>query len=76
MAQGKNDKHQRKGQKKKVIDPLTRKEWFELRAPAPFAAKSFGYTCANKSAGQSISLVIFRESRRQYYGQSCYSDPS
>lgn len=41
----------KKGIKKRIIDPLTRKEWFQLRAPVPFKAESFGYTCANKSAG-------------------------
>ena len=38
MAQGKNKKNYRKGQKKKIIDPLSKKEWFQLRAPAPFQA--------------------------------------
>ena len=47
----KQTKGGKKGIKKRVIDPLTRKEWFHLRAPVPFKAESFGYTCANKSAG-------------------------
>ena len=38
MAQGKNKKNYKKGQKKKIIDPLSKKEWFQLRAPAPFQA--------------------------------------
>jgi small subunit ribosomal protein S3Ae len=37
MAQGKSKKiYGKKGQKKKVVDSLSRKEWFELKAPAPF----------------------------------------
>lgn len=39
MAQGKNKKNYgKKGQKKKVVDPMSRKEWFQLKAPAPFQA--------------------------------------
>ena len=53
MAQGKNKKDYNKGQKKKVIDPLSKKEWFQLRAPAPFQAESFGGTCANRTQGVS-----------------------
>lgn len=54
MAQGKSKKqYGKKGQKKKVVDPLSRKEWFELKAPAPFQSESFGYTCANRTQGLS-----------------------
>ena len=52
MAQGKSKKNYgKKGQKKKVVDSLSRKEWFELKAPAPFQSESFGYTCANRTQG-------------------------
>jgi small subunit ribosomal protein S3Ae len=52
MAQGKNKKNfGKKGMKKKVVDPLSRKEWFELKAPAPFQSESFGFTCANRTQG-------------------------
>lgn len=65
MAQGKNKKNfGKKGAKKKTVDPLSRKEWFELKAPAPFQAASFGFTCANRTQGLSKALLIFRESRR------------
>lgn len=63
MAQGKNKKNYgKKGQKKKVVDSLSRKEWFELKAPAPFQAESFGYTCANRTQGLSILSHNLRES--------------
>lgn len=56
MAQGKSKKtYGKKGQKKKVIDALSRKEWFELKAPAPFQSESFGFTCANRTQGLSKS---------------------
>lgn len=54
MAQGKSKKsYGKKGQKKKVVDSLSRKEWFELKAPAPFQSESFGFTCANRTQGLS-----------------------
>ena len=62
MAQGKNKKNfGKKGQKKKQVDPMSRKEWFELRAPAPFQAEQFGYTCANRTMGLSNYLAYFRK---------------
>lgn len=62
MAQGKNKKNYgKKGQKKKVIDPLSRKEWYQLRAPAPFQAGGFGYTCANRTMGLSNSFNLFQK---------------
>ena len=62
MAQGKNKKNYKKGQKKKVVDPLSRKEWYQLKAPAPFQAESFGWTCANRTMGLSKICFYFRKS--------------
>lgn len=64
MAQGKSKKNYgKKGQKKKVVDALSRKEWFELKAPAPFQSESFGYTCANRTQGLSTSPSIQKKSK-------------
>ena len=62
MAVGKSKKTYKKGQKKKVVDPLSKKEWFQLRAPAPFQAESFGWTCANRTQGLSNISLHFRKS--------------
>jgi len=71
MAQGKSKKNYgKKGQKKKVVDSLSRKEWFELKAPAPFQSESFGFTCANRTQGLSKTYSYIIESRRQHQGQS------
>lgn len=64
MAQGKSKKqYGKKGQKKKVVDPLSRKEWFELKAPAPFQSESFGFTCANRTQGLSNPYLIQKRSK-------------
>ena len=71
MAQGKNPKNfGKKGQKKKTVDPLSRKQWFELRAPAPFQSEHFGYTCANRTQGLSNTKAYFRKSIGQHPRQS------
>ncbi len=57
MAAGKNKKMGKKGAKKKTINPLSRKEWFELKAPVPFKSESFGWTCANKSHGTCTPIL-------------------
>lgn len=54
MAIGKSKKKYKKGLKKRV-DPFTRKEWYDLKAPAPFESKSFGKTCVTKSSGTRIA---------------------
>jgi small subunit ribosomal protein S3Ae len=58
MAVGKNPilSKGKKGGKKKIIDPLSKKEWFDFRAPVPFSSKSFGKTCITKSSGTSTLL--------------------
>ena len=55
MAIGKNKKlmKSRKGGKKKYVDPMLRKEWYEFKAPFPFEAKSFGKTCITRTTGTS-----------------------
>ena len=57
MAIGKNKKLLGKGKKggKKVIDPLSRKEWYDFKAPVPFASKSFGKTLVTRTTGTKIA---------------------
>jgi len=55
MAAGKNPKtFKKKGQKKKIVDPFTKKEWFHIRAPAPFRVRDIGWTPANRTEGQRL----------------------
>eukprot|EP00441_Pelagodinium_beii_P044997 CAMPEP_0197625302 /NCGR_PEP_ID=MMETSP1338-20131121/4695_1 /TAXON_ID=43686 ORGANISM="Pelagodinium beii, Strain RCC1491" /NCGR_SAMPLE_ID=MMETSP1338 /ASSEMBLY_ACC=CAM_ASM_000754 /LENGTH=263 /DNA_ID=CAMNT_0043195665 /DNA_START=46 /DNA_END=837 /DNA_ORIENTATION=+ len=57
MAVGKNKRLMkgRKGQKKKVVDPFTRKEWYDIKAPATFPNRIAGKTPVNKTQGTKIS---------------------
>lgn len=43
-------KKSKKGQKKRVIDPFTKKEWYDLKAPSSFTTRQVGKTPVTRSA--------------------------
>jgi len=53
MVVGKNKRSAKggKGGKKKVIDPFTRKDWYDIRAPNMFEVQDVGKTLVNRSTG-------------------------
>ncbi|GMM31194.1 ribosomal 40S subunit protein S1B [Martiniozyma asiatica (nom. inval.)] len=53
MAIGKNKRLSKgkKGLKKRVVDPFTKKEWYEIKAPTTFENRNVGQTLINKSTG-------------------------
>jgi small subunit ribosomal protein S3Ae len=57
MAIGKNPRisKSKKGGKKKVVDPFTKKDWYDIRAPAIFANRNVGKTLVNRSQGTHIA---------------------
>ncbi|GMT19083.1 hypothetical protein PFISCL1PPCAC_10380, partial [Pristionchus fissidentatus] len=55
MAVGKNKKMGKKGAKKKTVDPFTRKEWYDIKAPSMFTNRQVGKTLVNRTQGTKIA---------------------
>lgn len=58
MAVGKNkglSKGGKKGIKKKIVDPFTRKDWYDVRAPCMFTKRLVGTTLVNRTQGTKIA---------------------
>jgi len=56
MAVGKNKKlGKKKGLKKKIVDPFTKKEWYDVRAPVQFQQRTVAKTPVNRTSGTKIA---------------------
>lgn len=58
MAVGKNkrlSKGGKKGVKKKVVDPFSRKDWYEIKAPTTFSNRNVGKTLCTRTMGTRIA---------------------
>ncbi|KAL0809274.1 hypothetical protein ABMA28_011491 [Loxostege sticticalis] len=58
MAVGKNkglSKGGKKGVKKKIVDPFTRKDWYDVKAPSMFNKRQVGTTLVNRTQGTKIA---------------------
>lgn len=59
MAVGKNKSVAKgggkKGSKKKVIDPFSRKDWYDVKAPSMFTNPKVGKTLVNRTQGTKIA---------------------
>ena len=58
VAVGKNKrlmKGSKKGAKKKVVDPCSREDWCDVKAPAMFNVRSIGRTLVMRTQGNKIT---------------------
>jgi len=60
MAVGKNKRMQskgagKKGGKKKVVDPFTKKDWYDIKAPTMFTCRNVGKTLVTRTIGNKIA---------------------
>jgi len=63
MTVGKNKRltKGKKGLKKKLIDPYTRKEWYDIKAPIMFNERNVGKTIVTKTTGTKIAADGLRK---------------
>jgi small subunit ribosomal protein S3Ae len=80
MVVGKNKRLSKgkKGLKKKVIDPFTRKDWYNIKAPTTFENRDVGKTLVNRSTGlknanDELKGRIFDVSLADLQGQEDHS---
>lgn len=56
MAIGKNKKLvKKKGSKRKQVDPFTKKDWYEVKAPSYFANRDIGWTLVTRTQGTKVA---------------------
>jgi len=57
MTAGKNKRLSKgkKGGKKKVVDPFSKKEWYDIKAPSIFSTRTVGKTIITKTQGTKIA---------------------
>ncbi|XP_038401801.1 small ribosomal subunit protein eS1-like [Canis lupus baileyi] len=58
MVVGKNKhltKGGQKGAKKKVVDPFSKKDWYDVKAPAMFHIRNIGKTLGTRTQGTKIA---------------------
>jgi small subunit ribosomal protein S3Ae len=57
MAVGKNKRISKKGKggKKKIVDPFSKKDWYDVKAPSMFAVRNVGKTLVTRTQGTKIA---------------------
>jgi hypothetical protein len=64
LCAGKNKRISKgkKGGKKKVVDPFSKKDWYDVKAPSMFAVRNVGKTLVTRTQGTKVSTAHARHS--------------
>merc|ERR1712113_126867 len=50
----------KKGKGKKIVDPFTKKEWYDIKAPSNFSVRSCGKTPVTRTTGTKIASEMLK----------------
>merc|ERR1712179_842934 len=77
MAVGKNkrmSKGSKKGGKKKVVDPFTKKDWYDIKAPNMFKVRQVGKTLVTRTIGNKIAADGLKGRVLDFHGMELTRD--